>query len=156
MATRSIDKLLKSAQTKIKSALKKEIVPYAINTEIDMIYEYVYGVYDPVRYERREDDGGLAAVKNFRTRDVGGGMKYEIVNVTRGKNNRSVDVASLVYGGDGYMGMQYDYPSMEKRDANRYRYLLARDYITPTIDELERKAATVLKSSLEHSGLRVR
>ena len=118
MATRSIDKLLKSAQIKIKNALKKEVVPYAIDTEIDQIYKYVYGAYEPVRYERREDDGGLASAKNFRVRNVDGGMKYEIVNVTRGKNKRSVDVASLVYGGDGYMGMQYDYPAADKRDPN--------------------------------------
>lgn len=156
MAVRSLDKLLKNAEKKINNAIKNAVVPYAINTEIDQIYKYVYGAYEPVKYQRREEDGGLASPGNFRVRNVDHGLKYEIVNVTRGKNNRSVDVASLVYGGDGYMGLKYDYPSESKRDPSKYKYLLARDYITPTIDELEAKIAVVMRSSLEHSGVRVR
>lgn len=156
MRTRSLDKAIAEAEKRVRKSVKDYLVPHAIDLEIASIQVYAYDVYpSPSVYERRYGSGGLIDRSHFKARIKNEGMAYEIENVTPGKNNRRINVAELVYGGDGYKGMKYDYPSEEKREDGRYTYLRARDYISPTVEALKATAKDVLIGSLMKQGTSV-
>lgn len=156
MASRTVDGLLKKVESVVKKALKQRIIPYAIIREIESIEEHVYGVYEPALYERRYSEGGLISPRNFKVRNVGDGMKYELENITPGKNNRNINIAELVYGGDGYRGLKYDYPAESRRGDGHYTYLRPRDFITPAVEHIRADAEDYMRSSLDKNGVRVK
>ena len=153
MRTRSLNKAINEAEKRVRKSVKEYLVPHAIDLEIESIQVYAYDVYpSPSVYERRYGSGGLIDRSHFKTRIKNDGMAYEIENVTPGKNNRRINVAELVYGGDGYKGMKYDYPSEEKRGDGRYTYLRVRDYISPTVEALKATAKDVMIGALMKQG----
>lgn len=157
MAVRSVSKLIDLAKAKVKKVLVSEVIPFAIDLEIASIGVFVYDVYpSPYRYKRRGESGGLADRDHFKVRALNGGLAYEIENITPGKNNKNINVAELVYGGDGYKGLKYDYPEESKRADSRYTYLRPRDFITPTVEALEKPLKTLVKTVLENQGVRIK
>ena len=65
------------------------------------VYERVYDVYSPVRYERKMDQGGLSDTENMEARYDPATMTLEVEDVRRDEDTGRL-VAPVVESGRGY------------------------------------------------------
>ena len=151
-----INKLLKQVLNDRNSFTAEEIK----RTQSDMVEKEVYSKYtpsngEPYRYERRGTEGGLADMRNMwhEAVEARGKVSMLITNLTEGNpednenNLKQGQVAMLVEGGDGAMGLNYYYKS--NRTDTAYKYLQPRPFQKATIEELKANKMHVQTLALE-------
>ena len=158
MKVRSIRALIREAQRRIDRVTEADAKSAAIDAQLAAIGVAVYDSYTPVMYERRGERGGMGDPKNIACTKVRSGHAIEMENVTPFKGSgQSGSLARLIYGGDGYRGMKYDYPSNPlARTADRYPYLAPRDFMTPAREKTRGNLRQVYMAAAERAGLELR
>jgi hypothetical protein len=91
---KNLDELELYLQKNIMQILSKDASIERILAEnmAAMVFKYVYDAYDPIEYERREDDGGLADTRNMFITNWGvrdGSVFLTFENLTQGQTNQS-------------------------------------------------------------------
>lgn len=129
-----VKSLLSDLKSDIDSTLASEVLDEVRKCEIEHVQEDVLGVYNPCFYERRRN-GGIDDPENI----VGmvNNLTLSVTNVTPfnsgyGTKNHGVGLATLINGGDGAGGFEYDYPYRI-----RVSYTNARPFLDNTVRELE-------------------
>lgn len=153
MLAKSFKELTKEIQKRIDKSLINEVFEEIRDVEQKNIDEYVYDVYQPKIYERRDINGGLIADKNIVGKLVKKG-ELEVTNITKpnpdynGTTNKNLPY--LIENGYGEKGYKYDYPA-------DLPYVAPRPFTEKTEEELIRtkKHVKALKEGLKNNGLNI-
>lgn len=93
--------------TVIDDIIRHEVKDTIVEIWLEVQKERVYDVYDPIRYERRGSDGGLADPENIVFADFQkfkGGLHYVLENITEGAGDAVGEkINALIEGADGFM-----------------------------------------------------
>lgn len=156
MATfKSLDALLNHIRKDADAIAKTTLVQANIDIQQASIEVSVYDAYEPTKYKRRRESGGLTDRSNYSIERVRQGA-YAVTNVARSTDG-SFEIAPLVYGGHGYRGLEYDYPYGARTSSGKLcPYAKPRDYITPAVHALRDTAAQTLKAELDNHGYKTR
>ena len=141
----SLKEMEKYIQDKINQSLKDDVAPVVKEIMSAEVQNTVYSVYEPKRYERRYDNGGLMSENNMKAIPIKDGV-IAISNETpfNGKNYSGKSLTEVVVTGEGYT---YDYP---------YEYNQPRDFIEATREDLIQTQAhtKALINGLKKSGIK--
>lgn len=154
MVVNNFNALTKEIQKRIDKSLKNEVFEEIRDVEQKNIDEYVYDVYQPKIYKRRETNGGLIDDKNIVGELIKSG-ELEVTNVTKpnsdynGTTNK--DLPYLIENGLGEKGYKYDYPA-------DLPYVYPRPFTEKTKEELikTKKHVKALEKGLKNNGLNVK
>lgn len=158
--SQALKKAVASVQSKVDSALANEVTEAVRAEELQQIKKEVYGKYEPRKYSRRGDMGGLADPENIVGKVSGGKLTVENVTdpnpagvlaadrnkvTTHGKN-----LPGLIEHGHGWNGNKYDFP----RDR---AYMKPRPFTAATIKMLKYDGAAIsaLAAGLRRQKLQV-
>lgn len=93
--------------TVIDDIIRHEVKDTIVEIWLEVQKERVYDVYDPIKYERRGSDGGLADPENIVFADFQkfkGGLSYVLENITEGAGDAVGEkINALIEGTDGFM-----------------------------------------------------
>lgn len=91
----------------IDDIIRHEVKDTIVEIWLEVQKERVYDVYDPIQYERRGSDGGLADPENIVFADFQkfkGGLSYVLENITEGAGDAVGEkINALIEGTDGFM-----------------------------------------------------
>lgn len=94
--------------TVIDDIIRHEVKDTIVEIWLEVQKERVYDVYDPVQYERRGSDGGLADPENIVFADFQkfkGGLSYVLENITEGAGDVvGKKINALIEGEAGFAG----------------------------------------------------
>lgn len=143
---KTIDAAIDAVNKALAASVWKDGVPLAKTIEAEAIQQRVYDVYpDPV-FGRT---GKLKSKNVMHAKRIGDTGYVELTN-TRREHGR--DIAKLVYGGDGFDGLRYEYYPKHPTGSNT-RYLKPRDFISPTIAALDAGGLeNTVQASMENKG----
>lgn len=92
----------------IDDIIRHEVKDAIVEIWLEVQKERVYDVYDPIQYERRGSDGGLADPENIVFADFQkfkGGLSYVLENITEGAGDVVGEkINALIEGTDGFAG----------------------------------------------------
>lgn len=93
--------------TVIDDIIRHEVKDTIVEIWLEVQKERVYKVYDPIQYDRRLEDGGLADPDNIVFADFQkfkGGLKYVLENITEGAGDAVGEkINALIEGTHGFM-----------------------------------------------------
>lgn len=96
--------------TVIDDIIRHEVKDTIVEIWLEVQKERVYDTYDPVRYSRRREDGGLADPENIEFTDIQkfkGGLHYVLENLTTGAgwdDYVGKKINALIEGEAGFAG----------------------------------------------------
>lgn len=143
MSHRNYDSLRKAVLEKAKESMKVHVLPYVQTKMQDAMQDKVYDVYDPSYYERRGISGGLKDRDNIEGTPIRrvdpNGFDYRVDNIAKTNFGAKPQVylAPLIVMGQAKASMYYD--SKYLYDSYTAPYAQERDFITETIDRLDKK-----------------
>lgn len=92
----------------IDDIIRHEVKDVIVEIWLEVQKERVYKTYDPIQYDRRLEDGGLADPDNIVFADFQkfkGGLHYVLENITEGAGDVVDDkINALIEGTDGFAG----------------------------------------------------
>lgn len=135
---KELDKFLKE---RLGKALEVNVAKTGRETMKEKIEDRVYGVYDPVLYDRQKDDGGLTDDENILTTMV----NETTLSIESHRMDGDKNVSEVIVSGQGY---DYDFPYNGR----------SRDFVEATKEELFDTNAHVaaMYSGLKKQGLDVK
>lgn len=93
--------------TVIDDIIRHEVKDTIVEIWLEVQKERVYKVYDPIEYDRRLEDGGLADPDNIVFADFQkfkGGLSYVLENITEGAGDAVGEkINALIEGTHGFM-----------------------------------------------------
>jgi hypothetical protein len=112
-----IEEQLKNLKTKLKSkiddALRNEVAEIVTETMLSNIKTEVYDAYNPKRYERRYDDGGIVDEGNIVSKVKGNTLTVENITMSNKeylpKGEKPFKIAGVIEHGSGAGYGEYDY-----------------------------------------------
>lgn len=94
--------------TVIDDIIRHEVKDTIVEIWLEVQKERVYKTYDPIQYDRRLEDGGLADPDNIVFADFQkfkGGLSYVLENITEGAGDVvGKKINALIEGTDGFAG----------------------------------------------------
>lgn len=99
-----LDAAIASLEKAIDSTMKTLVADSAKLAIQEAVFEYVYPLYDPTQYERREDSGGgLADIDAMEAEYDSKTKTLEVSNMSRGaSDNDDALLTPIIEGGTGY------------------------------------------------------
>lgn len=92
----------------IDDIIRHEVKDVIVEIWLEVQKERVYKTYDPIQYDRRLEDGGLADPDNIVFADFQkfkGGLHYVLENITEGAGDVvGKKINALIEGTDGFAG----------------------------------------------------
>lgn len=92
----------------IDDIIRHEVKDTIVEIWLEVQKERVYKTYDPIQYDRRLEDGGLADPDNIVFADFQkfkGGLSYVLENITEGAGDVVGEkINALIEGTDGFAG----------------------------------------------------
>jgi hypothetical protein len=142
----NLNNLFNFIKEKIEESLKTDVAQTIKEVEREHVYKDVYSKYEPRRYERKMDDGGLSSIKNM-DHDVkinGDSIELTITN-KRTDEKTGKYIPYVVETGIGYDYTEPDYPNPP------YTYQNPRPFTKETIKDLQQHKQHImtLKRSLQ-------
>lgn len=157
VTAKSMKELEKLINKQYLSVAMRNVAKTAKNIQQQKAVTEVYDTYEPYEYERRGSSGGIADQRNMIdiVKSNVKGTSLSIENITKGKDDPSVNVAALVeYGDDNGYG-EYDYKT--NRDDTSENYLKPRTFQKETMKELiGGQGVASLAEGLKQQGLTVK
>ena len=131
----NLNSLFSYIERQVQETMKTDVADAVKRTMSRAVNTSVYDVYQPKRYKRRKDNGGLSDMDNYLVTEIPSGI--EIVNDTpldNGGNTPRLD--ELIVYGKGFQPFE-------------------RDFYGETANELERTQEHIfaLKVGLKNSGI---
>ena len=147
--------LLDYVRKKVNESLQNEVAENVRETEQKHIISDVYGVYNPIEYERRLLDGGLMASENIKG-EIVDDMTLQVTNETpanpyaTSQDRVTIDknLPELIEYGESYKGYHYDF-------LYNTAFLNARPFTKNTFEELQQSGspAIALVEGLKKRGI---
>ena len=166
MAAATFEELKKQIEARVKKALVEDVAEVVKENESDTIERVVYGVYTPVLYRRRRDNGGMIDHENMRVNVLDNAIEvYNDTPVTHYfdkvdcsyhcpiKNVVSLDL--LLEYGDGGPGGEYTH---KHTSVGEPTFLGPRPFTKETINALKtnKQHVSALRDGLMRSGAKVK
>lgn len=137
----------------IDDVIRKEVFDAIRDVWLETQYEKVYMTYEPTKYSRREDDGGLNDPDNIilnAPANTGNITQYVLENITKGNgwdewNGKLIN--DMIESSDGFAG-------------NPLTGMPARPYTQETVEEITNGVSrdvvkTALQNGLRRHGLTI-
>lgn len=154
---KSLGELKKHLQEKINNVLLNQTGEYIKEMELTLIDSLVYDSYEPTKYKRREENGGLKDPNNIEVRLDADGILVVSNNtpfsqepITANQGNELIGL--IEYGSGGYKDYAYEYIS--KSGDSPYTY--PRPVISETAEFVRENLADDIQIGLRRIGLNVK
>lgn len=149
----SLEALERYVLDKAKEAMMNEVATVIKKEQSQQVKREVYEKFEPVEYERREDDGGLSDIRNMETtiRSSTHSVTVTVKNKTKGNSDYGNNPNDKYIDGIIASGQGYQYHGVNSKKT----YERPRPVDEYTTDELERtkRHVSALIQGLKSRGI---